>query len=90
MELEEQGLPRSMSLVKMEVKLKEEMVIETPLGSKRARKILILPRSVLLRALLPKEKTNFEFIITKDAPHYILQFKLGKTKHILQEFTFSE
>tara|TARA_B100001250_G_C19805680_1_gene793184 strand:- start:1365 stop:2174 length:810 start_codon:yes stop_codon:yes gene_type:complete len=89
MELEEKGLPRSMSLIKMVVESKEDTTIEMPHGLKKASKLLIIPKSSLLRALLPKEKTNFEFVISKRAPYHILQFKLGKTKHLLHEFNLS-
>ena len=90
MELEEKGLPRSMSLVKMVVDLKEDTIIDTSLGSIGAKKFIIVPQSKLLRVLLPKEKTNFEFIIAKEAPHNIIQFKLGNTKHMLLELNLPE
>ncbi len=90
MELEEKGLPRSMSLVQMIVELKEDTIIETPVGSRKACKLLIVPKSRLLRALLPREKTDFEFIIAKEIPHNILHFKLGKTKHMLLEYNLPE
>ena len=90
MELEEKGLPRSMSLVQMIVDLKEDTTIETSLGSMLATKFIIVPQSRLLRAILPREKTNFEFIIAKELPHHILQFKLGTTKHMLQEINLPE
>ena len=90
MELEENGFSRSMSLVKMIVESKEDAIIETSRGSAEAVKFLIVPQSRLLRALLPREKTNFEFIFAKKIPHHILQFKLGNTKHILQEINLPE
>ena len=90
MELEQKGLPRSMSLVQMIVDLKEDTIIESPLGSIAAKKLLIIPKSRLLRTLLPREKTNFEFIIAKEIPYYILQFKLGSTKHMLQDLNLTE
>ena len=90
MELEEKGLPRSMSLVQMIIELKKDIIIDTPIGSMGAIKFIIVPQSRLLRALLPKEKTNFEFIFAKSHPHHLLQFKLGTTKHMLQEINFPE
>ena len=90
MELEEKGLPRSMSMIKMTVELQEENIIDSVLGHIWARKLIILPQSVLLRALLPRDKTNFEFLITKNSPYHVLEFKVGKTKHILREIIFSE
>ena len=89
-ELEEKGLPRKMSMIKMAVQLKEEVVLDTPLGELPARKILILPKSGFLRALLPSEKTHFKFIISKKTPHYILQFETGKIRNILSEFFLPE
>ena len=70
----------------MLIELKEETSIESPLGRKKARKIIVLPQSAFLRAFLPREKTHFEFIISKEAPNHILQFKTGKTMHILTKF----
>lgn len=90
MELEEKGLPRSMSMIKMTVELQEEKIIDSVLGQIWARKLIILPQSGLLRALLPRDKTNFEFLITKNSPYHVLEFKVGKTKHILREIIFSE
>jgi len=84
-ELEEKGLPRNMGMIRMVVELKEEIILETPLGKFPARKILILPQSGFLRVLLPSEKTHFKFIIAKEAPHHILQFETGKIRNILTE-----
>lgn len=85
MELEEKGLPSSMSMVQMKTEIGEGIVIDTPLGLTEARELIVYPKSGLLRALLPREKTNFEFVIAESPPHHILQFKIGKTRHILQE-----
>ena len=90
MELEEKGLPRSMSMIQMIVDLKEEKITDSILGQIWARKLIIFPKSALLRALLPSEKTNFELLIAENSPHHILEFKVGKTKHILKELTFLE
>jgi len=89
-ELEEKGLPRSMSMIKMKVELKEEVILETPLGALAAGRILVLPKSGFLRAILPNEKTHFEFIIAKEIPHYILQFETGKIRNILSELSLPE
>ena len=88
--LEEKGFPRAMSMIRMIAELKEEIIIETPLGALPACKILVLPQSGLLRVLLPKEKTHFEFIIAKEIPHYILQFESGKIRNILTEVSLVE
>ena len=86
-ELEEKGLPRSMSMIRMKVEPQEEVSLETPLGKMKARKILVLPKSGFLRALLPREKTHFEFTIAEAAPHYLLEFTAGKTKHIMTQLS---
>ena len=89
-ELEEKGFPRSMSMIRMMVELREELSLETPLGIIKGRKILLLPKSGFLRALLPRDKTHFEFTIAVDAPHYLLQFIAGKTKHMLTELSLAQ
>ena len=57
-ELEEKGLPRSMSMIRMKVEPQEEVQLDTPLGSMKAHKILILPQSGFLRAILPRTLTS--------------------------------
>ena len=85
LELEEKGLPRSMSMIKMVAELKEKISLETPLGQMKGRKILIFPQSGILRALLPREKTHFKFTFSADAPHHLLEFEVGETRHILTQ-----
>ena len=89
-ELEEKGFPRSMSMIRMKVEPQEELSLETPLGKIKGRKILLLPESGFLRTLLPRDKTHFEFTIAEAAPHYLLQFTAGKTKHILTELILAQ
>ena len=89
-ELEEKGLPRSMSMIRMNVEPQEEVSIETPLGKIKARKILVLPKSSFLRAMLPRDKTHFEFTIAVAVPHYLLQFTAGKTRHILTQLSLTK
>ena len=86
-ELEKKGFPRSMSMIRMMVEPQEEIQMETPLGVQTAQTILVSPESGLLRALLPREKTHFEFTFTAGAPHHLLQFEEGKTRHILAHLT---
>ena len=76
-------MPRSMSMIKMVAELKKKINFDTPLGQMQARKILIFPQSGILRALLPREKTHFEFIFSADAPYHLLEFEVGETQHIL-------
>ena len=89
-ELEEKGLPRSMSIIRMKVEPQEEVSLETPLGKMKARKILVLPKSSFLRAMLPRDKTHFEFTIALATPHYLLQFTAGKTRHILTQLSLAQ
>jgi hypothetical protein len=56
----------------------------------KARKILILPKSGFLRALLPRDKTHFEFTIAEAPPHYLLQFTAGKIRHILTQLSLAK
>mgnify|MGYP000586677052 FL=1 len=44
-ELEEKGLPRSMSMIRMDIEPQEEIRLDTPLGAMKAHKILVLPKS---------------------------------------------
>ncbi len=84
-ELEEKGLPRSMSMINMQTKPGSKVKIDTPLGEKSAYKIIIFPESRMLRAILPKEKTHFMFTIAEEKPHLLLQFEEGETRHILTD-----
>jgi len=90
LELEDKGLPRSMSMIRMVAELKEKINLDTPLGEMQARKILIFPQSGILRALLPREKTYFEFTFSADAPHHLLEFEVGETRHILTQLVLKE
>ena len=74
----------------MVAELEEKISLDTPLGQMQARKILIFPRSGILRALLPREKTHFEFTFSADAPHYLLEFEVGETRHMLTQLVLKE
>jgi len=90
LELEDKGLPRSMSMIRMVAKLEEKISLDTPLGQMQACKILIFPQSGILRALLPREKTHFEFTFSADVPHHLLEFEVGKTRHMLTQLVLKE
>tara|TARA_B100000686_G_C16590341_1_gene862983 strand:+ start:245 stop:1009 length:765 start_codon:yes stop_codon:yes gene_type:complete len=90
LELENKGLPRSMSMIRMLVELKEKINIDTPLGQIRACKIIIFPQSGILRALFPREKTHFEFTFSEDTPHHLLEFEVGKTRHMLTQLVLKK
>ena len=90
LELEEKGLPRSMSMIRMVAELKEKISLDTPLGQIQGCKILIFPQSGVLRALIPREKTHFEFTFSAEAPHHLLEFEVGETRHILTQIILKQ
>ena len=90
LELEDKGLPRSMSMIRMVAKIKDKITVDTPLGQKEGRKILIFPQSGILRALLPREKTHFVFTFSVDSPHHLLEFEVGETRHILTQLVLKQ
>ena len=79
-----------MSMIRMVAELKEKIKLDTPIGQMQAYKILIFPQSGILRALLPREKTHFEFIFSADAPHHLLEFEVGETRHMLTQLVLKE
>ena len=89
-ELGKKGLPRSMSMINMRVEQQERIRMDTPLGVMNAHTILVSPKSGLLRTLLPREKTHFEFTFAAVTPHLLLQFKAGKTRHVLTSLNLPE
>ena len=89
LELEDKGMPRSMSMIKMVAELNQKINLETPFGKMRGNKILIFPQSGILRALLPREKTHFQFTFSEDAPHHLLEFEVGETRHILTKLSLN-
>ena len=74
----------------MMAELKEKINLDTPLGQMQARKILIFPQSGILRALIPREKTHFEFTFSVDAPHHLLEFEVAGTRHMLTQLVLKE
>ena len=90
LELEDKGLPRSMSMIRMVAELKEKTRLDTPLGRIQGCKILIFPQSGMLRALIPREKTHFEFTFSAEAPHHLLEFEVGETRHMLTQLFLKE
>ena len=89
-ELKKKGLPRSMSMISMWAEPQEKIRMDTPLGVMNAHTILVSPQSGLLRALLPREKTHFEFTFAAASPYHLLQFKAGKTRHVLTSLILPE
>ncbi len=87
LELERNNLPRSMSLVSMVVVREGTQEVDSELGRVQADQILAYPESAMLRLMLPKSKTHFRFLIAKPAPHWILEFTEGETRHRLTSLT---
>ena len=79
-----------MSMIGMWAEPQEKIKIDTPLGVMKAHTILISPQSGLLLALLPREKTHFEFTFSAASPYHLLQFKAGKTRHVLTSLILPE
>ena len=79
-----------MSMISMWAEPQEKIRMDTPLGVMNAHTILVSPQSGLLRALLPREKTHFEFTFAAASPYHLLQFKAGKTKHVLTSLILTE
>ena len=76
-ELKENGLPLSMSLLDMQINSKDNIIWNSKLGNKKANWIEIFPESLMLRTILPKSKSHFRFLIEINFPHHILQFEEG-------------
>lgn len=87
-ELEEKGLPLSMSRITMEARPEGETFIKSPRGRFRAMRVDVFPESWALRTLLPREKSHFRFFIDLEPPYHILQFEEGETRHTLIRLTF--
>ena len=90
LELQDKGLPRHMSMIRMVAEQKEKISLDTPLGKMQGHKILISPQSGILRALLPREKTHFEFTFSAEPPYQLLEFEVGETRHILTKLVFKK
>ena len=90
LELQDKGLPRSMSMIRMVAELQEKISLDSPLGQIQGYKILIFPQSGILRTLIPREKTHFEFIFSAEAPHHLLEFEVGVTRHMLTQLVLKE
>ena len=90
LELQDKGLPRHMSMIRMVAEQKEKISLDTPLGKMQGHKILIFPQSGILRALLPREKTHFEFTFSGEPPYQLLEFEVGETRHILTKLVFNQ
>lgn len=86
-ELEKQGLPSSLSQLRMQIDMVETLSIQTALGEKNAVRLRIRPQSFLLRSLLPKEKSEFFFLVDRSFPHYILRIEEANLHYILESVT---
>ena len=86
-ELQKQGLPSSLSQLRMQIDIVETLSIQTAIGQKNAVRLRIRPQSFLLRSLLPKEKSEFFFLVDPSFPHYILRIEEANLHYILESVT---
>ena len=86
LELEEQGLPRSLSQLEMIAEPIKRRNYSAPWGAQEALQVDLYPASWTVRALLPAEKSRFRFVIATSKPYLILEFEEGKTRHTLLEW----
>ena len=70
--------------------MKGDLQPNSSLWQIQASKILNFPPIGNLRAPLPKEKTHFEFTFSADAPHHLLEFEVGETRHMLTQLVLKE
>jgi len=80
-ELESGVLPQSMSLVQMRVVRERSGAFNTRIGTHEAHTLRLYPDSWTLRALLPKEKSEFTLVLAAAPPHHLLEFHEDKTQH---------
>lgn len=85
MELDKNGLPLSWSKLKMVATLGNSELVETPFGKQSAVSVLVEPGSFLIKSLLPKDKTSFQFIFQEQKPHLLLKFVENETEAVLTE-----
>ena len=86
LELEEQGLPQSLSQLEMIAEPIKKRNYSAPWGAQEALQVDLYPASWTVRALLPAEKSRFRFVIATSTPYLILEFEEGKTRHTLLEW----
>lgn len=86
LELEEQGLPQSLSQLEMIAEPIKRRNYSAPWGAQEALQVELYPASWTVRALLPAEKSRFRFVIATSKPYLILEFEEGKTRHTLLEW----
>ncbi len=83
-ELKKGGLPTSLSVFEVSARVSKIKKEKTILGDQDIITIQVKPTSFLLNALLPPEKSVFEFTFLKQLPHDLIMFKEGKTQIILE------
>ena len=86
LELEEQGLPQSLSQLEMIAEPIKRRNYSAPWGAQEALQVDLYPASWTVRAILPAEKSRFRFVIATSKPYLILEFEEGKTRHTLLEW----
>lgn len=85
LELEKKGLPTSLSKVGMKATPENIVVQHTILGRIRTIKITVQPSSFLVNAILPDDKSRFDFVFQVDRPCQLLQLEEAETKMVLMD-----
>jgi hypothetical protein len=86
LELEEKGLPQSLSQLEMIAEPIKKQNYSAPWGAQEALQVDLYPASWTVRALLPAEKSRFRFYLATSTPYLILEFEEGKTRHTLLDW----
>jgi len=79
-ELAANHLPISLSELGVVAKLEKVEIRHSVLGEKKCVWISVKPTSILVKTLLPPEKTTFSFIFLAESPGYLLEFYQGDVK----------
>lgn len=78
-ELEDKGLPASLSRFNMKATIKKKQRSKTALGRIETVEIELKPTSFFVKAILPKDKSKFTFVFARSAPHQLISFREADT-----------
>ena len=82
-ELAKKGLPLSLSKLSMNASVESIQESETIFGRIKTVRILVTPGSLLISALLPKDKSELRFDFGIQSPYYLVSFGEGKGRGVL-------
>jgi hypothetical protein len=82
-ELEKKGLPLSLSQLQMMVRVVADGETETAYGRQWIVQLQLKPASMLISALLPKDKSEFRFSFIARPPYHLVAFEEGRTRSVL-------